>query len=101
MTRLLLLATVLLLSACDLRPPRGTETGTQNLLRFHDDELSVTCWQVKNWDGIYCIPDSRLKHREQAGLGQPKSRYPRGTQEILSQYAGQDVAAQHQGRIRL
>lgn len=101
MLRLLLLATVLMLSACAPVEPPGTRPAAQDLIRYHDDQSGVTCWKVERWDGLSCLPDSQLKPREQAGLGQPKSRHPRSTREILSQYAGQDVAAQPEERIRL
>lgn len=101
MLRLILLAAVLLLSACDLRPPRGTETGTQNLLRFHDDELAVTCWQVKNWDGIYCIPDAQLKPLETAAPSSAKGHEPRGIREIVGRFSDLPTATHPQPRIRL
>jgi hypothetical protein len=39
--------------------------GVQQVLRYHDEELGVTCWLTEysrySPPGISCIPDSQLK----------------------------------------
>lgn len=64
---------VLFLLACGSGPTKtdsllqienGINIGA-GITRFHDDELSVTCWRYEGFKkgGLSCVPDHQLKEK--------------------------------------